>query len=119
MGLKSRAWVSKETVENAFDLPALKRRAVEHWGWSKVGADGATKKWGESTCLPNDFNVLKFFLKMIASAEVVMCRIKTSINQMANYIEIIEIQDIGPQKITLSFKISSMANEFFQSLLHR
>ena len=56
---------------------------------------------------------------MIASAEVAMCRIKTSINQMANYIEIIEIQDIGPQKITLSFKISTMANEFFQSLLHR
>ena len=53
---------------------------------------------------------------MIASAEVAMCRIKTSINQMANYIEILEIQDIGPQKITLSFKISTVANEFFQSL---
>ena len=47
---------------------------------------------------------------MIANAEVAMCWIKTSINQMANYIAILEIQDIGPQKITLSFKINLISN---------
>ena len=30
MGLKSRAWVSKETLENAFDLPAYKGSLISN-----------------------------------------------------------------------------------------
>ena len=85
MGLKRNTgkcfWPASPQKEGSWTLRLIQSRC-----WK------SHKKWVERTCLPNNFNVLKFFQRLLPLHNYLRYH---NINQMVNYNKVLKVQDIG------------------------